>query len=397
MRTLYIDCFSGLAGDMTLGALIDLGLDPAALEAALRTLPLPDWTMQTRRARRHGLEGVDLHFLIGGRAEGPHGENDEGPLHHYADIVAALRGGRLPSPVVARAVAVFDALAEAEAQVHGVPREAVHFHEVGAVDSVLDIAGVCFGLWSLGIERLISAPPPLGRGLIRGAHGPMPLPAPATLALLQGLPITGCAVDKELVTPTGAAFLKVLVDEIGPIPSMILERVGVGVGDLELPDRPNLLRLLLGRLDPRAPDAFVVEANLDDLNPEIAGYLLERLFEAGALDAWFTPAQMKKGRPGVMIGALVDEAQRAAVEATLLAESSTLGLRRYGVSRHVRPRRHLTVETAYGPVRLKLGGAPGEVLNVAPEYEDCAALARAHGVPLKEIYRQAIAAHQALT
>ena len=421
-RILYFDCFSGLAGDMTLGALVDLGLHLDGLKAALSTLPVDGWTLEARPQMKMGIRGVNIHIEVGGVTEGPavpvdesghaahgHGHDEglphghAGPKHdprghqhahhrHYADIIRIIEGGKLPPPVVHRAVAAFDAIADAEARVHGVEKEAVHFHEVGAVDSIIDIVGVAWGIYQLGVDRIESAPPPLGRGFMRCAHGMMPLPAPATLEILKGLPVAPCPLDRELVTPTGAAFLRAWADRIGGFPEMVVEDVGWGAGNADFPDRPNLLRLVLGRTERASADCYVVETNLDDLNPELAGYVLEQLFAVGVLDAWFVPLQMKKNRPGVMVGALVDLGHREAVEALLLAESSAIGLRRYPVSRHVLPRRIETVQTPFGPVSVKVAHRGEKVLNVAPEYEDCARVARAKGVPLKTVYQHAIAA-----
>lgn len=433
-RIAYFDCFSGLAGDMTLGALVDLGLDVDRLRAALSTLPVDGWTLHTEDRLKMGIRGVGLHIDVGGASEGPavphdhahhdhaphdhaphvhhapthhgHGHDDLDPAHghahhddhthhhhyHYRQIVEIIQGGNLPAPVVERARAAFDAIADAEARVHGVERDAVHFHEVGAVDSILDIAGAAYGLWALGIDRIESAPPPIGRGFIRCAHGPMPLPAPATLEILRGVPIAPSPLERELVTPTGAAFVRAWADRVGPYPEMTVEAIGWGAGNADFPDRPNLLRLVVGRSEPAEAACTVIESNLDDCTPELAGHLLDRLFERGALDAWFVPVHMKKNRPGFIVGALADAGHAAAVEETLLAESTAIGLRRYPVTRLKLDRRAEKVSTPYGEVRVKVARRGGRVLNAAPEYEDCRRLARAADVPLKVVYQHAVAA-----
>lgn len=437
-RIAYFDCFSGLAGDMALGALIDLGLDVDRLRAALGTLPVEGWTLSTAVRHKMGIRGVGLHIEVGGASEGPavphhpegahghdhhhhdhehahehhhphhgHGHDDLDPAHahghdaadhhhdhhfHYADIVRILKGGDLPPPVVERAVAAFDAIAVAEARVHGVDRDAVHFHEVGAVDSILDIAGVAFGLWALGIDRVESAPPPMGRGFVRCAHGPMPLPAPATLEILKGVPIAPAALERELVTPTGAAFVAAWAERVGPFPEMVVEGIGWGAGNADFPDRPNLLRLVIGRTEPEEARCAVIESNLDDCPPELAGHLLDRLFEAGALDAWFAPIHMKKNRPGFTVGALADAGRAAAVEEVLLTESTAIGLRRFPVTRLKLDRTTRRVETPFGAVAVKVARRNGQVVNAAPEYEDCRRLAREAGVPLKLVYQHAVAA-----
>lgn len=394
-RLLYFDCFSGVAGDMTLGALIDLGVDPEGLRAALSTLPVEaPWTLEVGERTHHGIRGVDVHVVVDGKVEGPTGkhDHDHGAHYHYAAIVAALRGGDLPAPVVERAVAAFDALADAEAKVHGTTREAVHFHEVGAVDGIIDIAGTAWGVWKLGVDRILTAPPPISRGFVKCAHGTMPLPAPATLELLRGFEITPCALQKELVTPTGAALLKAWSDGTSAFPAMTVDGVGWGAGDMSFEDRPNLLRLVLGREARAGAEVHQVESNLDDLNPELAGHLLERLLEVGAIDVWFIPVQMKKQRPGLQVGALATAATLGAVTETLLRESSAIGLRHFPVGREVLDRRFVRVSTPWGEVPVKVAFRGAEVLNAAPEYEACAALARSAGVPLKRVYQHAVAA-----
>ncbi len=409
-RILYFDCFSGVAGDMTLGALVDLGLDAGRLEEALRTLDLGGWHLQVSTVHKNGLRGTHVDVVIGGVIEGPALPADEevrfvpvAPAkptivtrrddYAYRDIVRVIEGGRLPPPVVERALAAFRAIAEAEARVHGVDVERVHFHEVGAVDSVIDIVGSAWGIWQLGVDRVEAAPVPIGRGFIRSAHGRIPCPAPATLEILQGVPIAPSGLDRELVTPTGAAFVRAWATRVGPYPAMTVERVGWGAGNADFPDRPNLLRLVLGRTDPADAECTVIEANVDDMSPEIAGYLLERLFDAGAKDAWFVPLHMKKNRPGLLVGALCDAGRRAAIEDVLLAESSAIGLRRFPVTRLKLDRAHVTVSTPFGDVSVKVARRDGKVVNAAPEYEACARLARERGVPLKTVYQHAIAAY----
>jgi uncharacterized protein (TIGR00299 family) protein len=416
-RILYFDCFSGLAGDMTLGGLIDLGVDPVGLEAALRTLDLGEWRLHVGASRKMGLRGVHVRVVIGGvveeaavpAPEGGHAhghdhdhdhdhdhvhDHDHGPHGHrsYREIVDLIAAGGLPGPVVERALAAFRVIGEAEARVHGVDLEQVHFHEVGAVDSIVDIVGAAWGIWQLGVDRIEAAPPPIGRGFIRVAHGRMPCPAPATLEILRGVAIAPAGLDRELVTPTGASFVRAWAARVGGYPAMTVEGVGFGAGNADFPDRPNLLRLVLGRTDAAEAECTVVEANVDDMTPEIAGYLLERLFEAGAKDAWFVPVHMKKNRPGIIVGALCDAGTRVAVEEILLAESSAIGLRRFPVTRLKLDRVFVEVQTPFGAVPVKVARRDGRTVNAAPEYEACARLARECGVPLKVVYQHAIAA-----
>ena len=402
-KLLYLDCFSGIAGDMTLGALIDLGIDADALIEALRTLPLANWHLEHRVDRRMGLRGVDVKITIGGRVEGPAlpidaaqpmetpSGHDHGPHRHYREIIDIISGGALPDAVQQKALSAFDVLADAEAKVHGIERDAVHFHEVGATDSIIDIVGCAWGVWALGVDRLECSPLPMGRGFSRCAHGRIPQPAPATLEILSGIPVVPAGIDRELVTPTGAAFVKAWADRVGAFPEMTIDRVGWGAGDSDFEDRPNLLRAVLGDVPIAADDCITIEANLDDLNPEVAGFLLTRLFEAGALDAWFVPIQMKKNRPGIIVSALTRASRRTVLENVLLSESSAIGLRYYRTHRTILERRFTTVSTPWGDVRVKTAWREGQLANAAPEYEDCVRIAEQSGIPLKVIYQHAIA------
>jgi uncharacterized protein (TIGR00299 family) protein len=421
-RILYFDCFSGIAGDMTLGALLDLGADEAGLRSALKTLPLTDWSLEVNVDRRGGLRGLDVQVWVSGEKEGPaatihsegsgpdhahghmaahhedvsqhnHGDHDHVGHRHYADVVSIIEGGDLPKTVVKEALAAFRILAAAEAHVHGVEVEDVHFHEVGAVDSIIDIVGVAWCIWNLGVTRIECAPIPLGRGFIKCAHGRMPLPAPATLEITRGLEVVDAGIERELVTPTGAAFIKAWAKKMGSIPAMRVHRVGWGFGDAEFPDRPNALRLILGEGVAVEESMFVLETNIDDTTPELAGFLLDRLLESGAKDAWIIPVHMKKNRPGFTISALVDTAKRLPVENVMLTESSAIGLRYYPVERTCLERASHQVETPWGPVGVKTGMRAGHIVNVAPEFDDCAQLARSTGIPLKTIYQHAITAY----
>lgn len=395
-RLLYFDCFSGVAGDMTLGALIDLGLDVDRMVAALRALPLSPWRLDVRRVSKSTLTGVKVDVWVGDviadQQPPDHAHAHHG--HHYRELRDMIAHSDLPPPVIARALSAFAALAKAEARVHGTTVDDVHFHEVGAVDSVIDLVGCAWGLWALGVDVVEAAPLPISRGFVQTAHGRLPLPAPATAHLIEGLPIVPCPIQRELVTPTGAAMIKAWARRIGDVPAMTLSQVGWGAGTIDLPDRPNLLRLMLGEAPEAdaAAECTLLTTNIDDMNPELAGHLLDAVFSAGALDAWFTPIQMKKNRPGVVVSALTSSQTRHAVEAVILRESTAIGLRRQAVSRAVLPRRIETVTTPLGPVDVKIAGRPGEPANVAPEFESCRAVATAADVPLKVVYQHAIAA-----
>lgn len=383
-RILYLEPVGGIAGDMFLAAGIDLGLKPEAIEAALRGLSVPGWKLAVSRAVRHAISGTHLDVVLDTREAHPH--------RAYADIRRLIESASTLSPrVKERALAVFRAIGEAEAKVHGVSIDDIHFHEVGAVDSIVDICGAAVVLELLGDPEVHAAPPPLGSGSIRVAHGTMPIPVPATLELLRDVPVRFEGVG-ELTTPTGAALLKVLA-HIGHPPDFIVEKVGYGVGTKDFKDRPNVLRASLGRMEAsRSEGLWVVEANLDDATPQLLGHLVERLLAVDALDAWVTPVVMKKSRPGHLLSALVEGGLRDTVVDTLLRESTTLGVRYHRVERQALERDWVEVETPWGRVRVKRGLRDGAVLNAHPEFEDCRRIAEAAGVPLKQVVAAALVA-----
>jgi pyridinium-3,5-bisthiocarboxylic acid mononucleotide nickel chelatase len=393
---IYFDCFSGISGDMALGALLDAGLPLDALRAELGKLNIAGWAIDAERGMRS--------FIAGTRA---HVHAPEQPTHrHLSDVQAIVEASALAPQVKARSLHVFTLLAEAEGQVHGIPAEQVYFHEVGALDAIVDIVGVVAGLALLGVEAVYASPLPLGSGWTRAAHGQLPLPAPAVLALLAGAgaPTIPDDTPAELVTPTGAALLAGLAAFRRP--PMHVARIGYGLGMREL-ERPNALRVWLGETtDHRPPTTddeqskiqnlkskiqpVLLETNIDDQPAEQLAYAVERLLELGALDAWLAPIQMKKGRVGTLLAALVPADLEDAAVALIMRETTTLGVRRRAVERHICEREVLTVETPLGPVRVKRKRWRGEDLGAAPEYEDCARLARAHGLPIREIYRLAL-------
>ena len=460
---LYLDCFSGIAGDMFLGALLDLGLPRGELESALRRLPLPSWTLSVEATEKLGIRGLKVHFRGADGLEEPAalpGEPDRVPTnaeelprteepatkhHHHGhghphevaeashehrsarEIFELIEAAALPEPVTERALSAFRLLAEAEGRVHGCSPGDVHFHELGMLDSVLDIVGCAWGLWRLGIEQVTSAPPPIGRGWVRCAHGNMPLPAPATSLLLEGCPVSPCSLRRELVTPTGAALLRAWVSDFGELPEGRLMQVGWGAGTIDLPDRPNLLRLFL--FAPETPEQItkerrielpkgqpfvqreefspspseqeregggrwltLLEANIDDRSPELIGYLAERLREAGARDVWSAPIMMKKGRPGVVLSCLVDPERAEALTALFFTEGISAGLRRSSCWREALPRRWIEVEVYGSQIPVKLIGGDAVPLQLAPEYENCRQLALQRSIPLRSIYARAVAA-----
>ena len=389
-RRIYFDCYSGAAGDMLLGALVDVGLSVDELAQALGTLPLSGYRLRVERVTRQGVSGTRL--WVDTDAAGQHGR-------HLADILALVESSGLPAQVVTQVSSVFGRLAEAEAAVHGVTVDEVHFHEVGALDSIVDVVGCVWGLYALGVTEVFCSALPLGEGWVQTAHGRLPLPAPATLRLLAGVeaPVRPLEVQVELVTPTAAALLAELATFAQP--PLILEAVGYGFGQRELA-WPNAVRAWLGRADSLSGldvtadrDAVVLlECNLDDTTGEALGYAMERLLSAGALDVWFTPIQMKKNRPAIKLSVLVLPGLARSLAQLLLQETTTLGVRQTLLDRIKAGRESMSVETEWGTVKVKVKQMQGKPVSVSPEYEECAALARQAGVPLLEVYAAAQAA-----
>ncbi len=382
-RTIYFDCYSGASGDMILGALLDCGVPQQELERLLKGLDLPGWRLEVSKVKRHALCGTDLAVLA-----------EQSSEHRgLAEIARIINSSTIPPAIKEKSLAIFRNLAEAEAAVHGTTVDKVHFHEVGAVDAIIDIVGSVAALYLLNINSLYCSPLPLGRGTVQTAHGLIPLPGPAVFKLLQKrrVPLYGVDATWELVTPTGAAILTTLADGFGPLPPLTVETVGYGAGKHD-PGYPNFLRVIAGTLNHAAPGPIErvveMESNIDDLNPEIYGYLMEKLLEAGALDVYFTPIQMKKNRPAVKVAVLAAPSRLDSLMEIMFAETSTLGVRIFEGSKWMRPRSVQTVQTEWGPVRLKI--APGtegsRPQHVAPEYDDCREIALRTGLPLKEIY-----------
>jgi len=391
MTILYIDAFSGISGDMFLGALLDAGLAEADLRAALASLPIEGYELLVRKEKRGGLEATRVEVKLA-EAEQPHRH-----LHHIEEIIDQCGVRSAECGVKNKVKAVFRRLAEAEARVHGTTAEKVHFHEVGAVDAIVDIVGVCAGLEMLGVERVVASPLPMGSGSVDAAHGRLPVPVPAVVELMKGVPSRPCDEEGELTTPTGAALAVTLADAFGPMPPMVIEKVGYGAGSREGKHVPNVLRVLVGRAvgqtdAAEADTVWLLEANVDDASGETLGAATQALFEAGALDVWLVPATMKKGRPGVVLACLATEGLVAAVEDAIFRETTTFGIRRSAVERTKLAREHVTVQTAFGPVRVKVGRRGGKVVTAAPEYEDCRRLAEERGAAFREVYAAAVEA-----
>lgn len=384
MRTLYLDCFAGISGNMLLGALLDLGLPEEVLRAELAKLPVNGYELIIKRVEKRGVSATYLDVKLGFFQSRQH--------RHLPDITRIIDESALDPAVKERAKKVFRRLAEAEAKVHGTTVDDIHFHEVGAVDAIVDIVGAVFALHWLGVERIHTSKLITGSGFVKCSHGRMPVPAPATAELLHGIPWENGDIAKELVTPTGAALVVTLAHGFGGVPEgFTSEAVGYGAGTWDL-DIPNVLRAMLGQTPAEAGPAehIVVEANIDDLNPQVYPHVMDRLFAAGARDVWLTPIIMKKGRAATQLSVLCDTATFPAVAALLLAETTTIGMRYYPVSRMEADRKMAAVETPWGPVNIKISSLAGQVANVAPEYEDCRRLAAEHGLPLKVVWQKAL-------
>ncbi|EEG77574.1 nickel pincer cofactor biosynthesis protein LarC [Dethiobacter alkaliphilus] len=382
MKILYFDCFAGASGDMLLAALLDAGASEEFVREELAKLPLTDYELQLTRVVKKGISALNVTVDVA---------EDKQPHRHFKDIAAMLQNCGLTPEVMEMSLGIFRRLAEAEGKVHGKEPEAVHFHEVGAVDSIVDIVGIAAALFSLGADRLYSSALHTGSGFVRCAHGELPVPAPATLELLNGFPAYSRGIETELLTPTGAAVLTT-VAEFSHLPAMTVTGNGYGAGKKDLP-MANLLRVIVGETKEKSAyvteKAVVLEANIDDMNPEFFSYITGKLFDCGALDVTLQPVQMKKNRPGTMISVLTKAEHAEDLAQILFSETTTLGIRRFKADKLMLPRRRQEVETEYGPVRIKIAELNGEIINAAPEYEDCRNLAEKTNTPLKTIYQAA--------
>lgn len=378
MKVAYFDCFAGISGDMTLGALVDAGLSFAALESELDKLSVREFTLSQRRVEKHGIAGTKID--VNAR---------EGHVHrHLKDVLEIINSSAISASAKEKAARVFQKLAEAEAKIHGTTIEAVHFHEVGAVDAIVDVVGAIIGLELLEIEAIYASKFRFGSGHTRGAHGAMPVPVPAVVEMTKGFPAERTDIPYELVTPTGAALLTALASNIGETIQLRTESTGYGAGTRDVEQVPNLLRVEIGELvaDPRTDTPVLLETNIDDMTPEIYGYLIDRLLEAGARDAFLTPVIMKKGRPGIQLTVLADPNKETELTELIFSETTTLGIRRLPVQRHILERRADTVQTPYGPIRVKIADIGGKQ-RITPEYDDCARIAREKQIPILDVYK----------
>lgn len=385
MKIAYLDCFSGISGDMLLGALLNAGLPEQLLKRELKRLELDRYSLRVTSAQRMHLTGCQITIKTAG--------------HHHAhrtfsDIRRIISASTLSSGVKDFSITVFRKLAEAEAHIHRTTPSRVHFHEVGALDSVIDIVGTAIAMDYFSLDRIYASPLPLASGLISSQHGVIPLPAPASLALLQDVPVYGIPLHEELVTPTGAALITSLTSRFGPMPPMKIHGIGYGVGSRELSDRPNMLRVILGEqdADAHADQVLILEANIDNMNPEIYDYLMDRLFAAGALDVSLAPLQMKKNRPGVLLKIICRPEKKGELSAVVFQESTTSGIRCYQAERIKLPRRVKKIHTPYGRLEVKIVTYPDGSIAASPEYEQCKMIAQKCRIPLKKVYLE-IARH----
>jgi hypothetical protein len=364
---------------------VDAGADLNEIDTELRKLGLAGWSLRAEKVRRGPIQATKVDVAV------------EGHQHHHrglTDILRLIEKATLPPRVWARATEVFKCLGEAEARVHGISIDKVHFHEVGAVDAIVDIVGSCVGFELLGVEDFVCSPLNLGGGTVQTEHGTLPVPAPATADMLRLAPTYSTGIPRELVTPTGAALVAGLVNRFGPQPPMTVARIGYGAGSFDFKEQPNVLRLFLGEAaqtlaSAEEPEVTILEANLDDMSPEVGGYVLEQALATGALDVFFTPVQMKKNRPGVVLTVICPPDKADALARLIFEQTTTIGLRQSSARRRTLERTFVTVKTPLGDVRIKLARLNGRVLNAAPEYDDCQRLAREKGVPLKQVLADA--------
>ncbi len=408
MKILYYDCFSGISGDMNLGAMLDLGVSSDILISGLKKLNLGGWKLDISRDQRHGITGTRVTVMIEEVTGHEHEhEHPDGHIHHNGhrhldEIEKIITGSSLPAEVIALSMKIFTLIAEAEAAIHDKPVREIHFHEVGAIDSLIDIVGAAICFTELGVEKVYVSDIELGSGMVRCEHGLLPVPAPATARIITGFPVHTGGVDFEATTPTGAAILAALAEPVPAGLKYTIKTTGYGIGQKNNPARPNILRVYLAETAENimtGHQAFVAECNVDDMNPELSEYISARLFGAGAGDVWFTPVIMKKGRPAMTISVICEEHQVAAVREILFSESTTIGLRIFPFMKETLHREFEEIDTRFGKAVIKKSFFNGRLVSVKPEADRCAAIAAETGIPMKqvmqEITAQAIKEHDA--
>ncbi|MBU4509996.1 nickel pincer cofactor biosynthesis protein LarC [bacterium] len=387
MKIAYFDCFSGISGDMTVGALLDAGLKIETLEKELKKLGLSGYQLEVNKVAKKGISATQFKVKI----------KEEGVERSFKDILDILEKSKLNEEIKKETKKIFFNIAQAESKIHRKDIDKIHFHEIGGLDSIIDITSTVIGIKTLGIEEIYSSALPVGKGFVKCAHGVIPVPAPATLELLKNIPTYSGGIESEMITPTGAAIISTLAKSFGERPLMKIEKTGYGAGEKEF-TIPNLLRVSIGEKileDENIKDGYVsdeavlIETNIDDMNPEFYDYIMEKLFSQGALDVFLTPIQMKKNRPAHILSIIVYEQNLKEILEVLFSESTTLGVRIREIKRLRLAQQNFIAETKYGKIRVKVGIFKGEIKNVAPEYEDCKKMAKQHQVPLKEVYEEA--------
>ena len=382
MTLAYFDCFSGISGDMTLGALVDAGISIDVLRVELAKLNLSGYDLKAEKVKRSGIAATKVNIII---------EQKDQKSRHLSDILSIIEASTLSSAVKEKSSRIFTRLADAEAKVHGTTPDKIHFHEVGAVDAIVDIVGSVIGLELLGITHIMASAINVGSGTIQSAHGVLPVPAPATVELLAGIPVYQAGAQFELATPTGAVIISTLGSSFGPMPLMKVDRVSYGAGGHEFPGMPNVLRLMIGQpvADYKEDTSIVIETNIDDMNPQVYDYLIEKLMQQGAHDVYLTPIIMKKGRPAILLSVLTDRTKSDAVLDTIFRETTSIGVRIQEVGRKKLTREMKAVDTMYGKVRIKVSKRDDDILSATPEYEDCRRIAEERQIPLKQVMEEA--------
>ena len=389
MKIVYFDCFSGISGDMILGAFVDAGLDINFLQEQLAQLHLHGYEISAEKVKRAGICGTKVHVIISHNDAHSHATHHHHSTHlNLSGIKTIIENSKLHRDIKDDSIRIFQRLAEVEAKVHNTSPEKVHFHEVGAIDAIVDIVGAVIAIRRLGIEKIYFSPIPTGYGFTTCEHGTFPVPAPATAELLKTHLLKSVDIEKELTTPTGAAIVTTLGDGLRTTPEMRVLQIGYGAGSNDNPIVPNLLRVLIGEAIPNtaSDEMWIVETNIDNMSGEVLGYVMEKLFEAGAADAYFTPIQMKKGRPGIIISSIVSESSLSAVELVLLNQTTTFGIRKYKVVRTILTREFKEIDSQFGKIKIKIGKYNDDIKSFSPEYEDCKRIAEERGIPLKQVY-----------
>ena len=386
-RVIYFDCFSGISGDMILGSLVDLGVDIQTIREGLEGLCVQDYKLKSRRVKRNGISATKVNVVL---------EHSSKKKHHHSrsftDIRNLIKKSQLPEKVKSDSIEIFHTIGKIEAQIHRTTLNKIHFHELGSIDSIVDITGGVLGLSLLNVDSIYSSPLNTGEGVVKCEHGMLPVPAPATLKLLRGIPCYSNGTKKELTTPTGAAMIRHFAEEFRSMPNIHILEAGYGAGKYELKEIPNLLRAVLGEIkeSTESKSMKVIETNIDDMNPEFYEHVMGELFKAGAVDVFYTPIYMKKNRPGILLTVLIPCENYDSAIRIILTETSTFGIRYYDVDRTVLAREEKSVKTSFGKVRVKIGFLDGEMLRTSPEYDDCRRIASRKKIPVKKVYEEVL-------